>query len=106
VQALDASGAVEVAARAETLADAQAVLDRGGAFAVVGIPPGTERELLKGTTVHVPIYADATYLFMFRTTASGIAIAINTVPSELAAARARIAAPSRPCSRAPDRLTS
>jgi ABC-2 type transport system permease protein len=89
VQTLDASGAVKVVARAATLADAQAVLDRGSAFAVVGIPPGTERDVLKGTVVHVPIYADATYLFMFRTTANGIAVAINTLSSELAAGGAR-----------------
>src|SRR5215475_1191499 len=67
VQTLDASGAVRVAVRAETLADARASLDRGEAFAVVGIPPGTERDVLKGTTAHIPIYADATYLFVFRT---------------------------------------
>jgi ABC-2 type transport system permease protein len=89
VQMLDASGAVRVALRAETLADARAALDRGEAFAVVGIPPGTERDVLKGTTVHVPIYADATYLFIFRNTASGIAVAINTLSSELAAGGAR-----------------
>src|SRR5262249_30302367 len=74
VQTLDASGAVEVAIRARTLAEGRAALDRGDAFAVVGIPPGTERDVLKGTTVHVPIHADATYLFIFRTMASGIAI--------------------------------
>jgi ABC-2 type transport system permease protein len=89
VQTLDASGAVEVAARADTLADAHALLDRGEAFAVVGIPPGTERDVLKGTRVNVPIYADATYLFIFRTMSSGIAVAINTVSSELAAGGAR-----------------
>jgi ABC-2 type transport system permease protein len=89
VQTLDASGAVEVAARADTLADAHALLDRGEAFAVVGIPPGTERDVLKGIRVHVPIYADATYLFIFRTMSNGIAVAINTVSSELAAGGAR-----------------
>ena len=89
VQTLDASGAVKVAFRADTLVDARAALDRGEAFAVVGIPPGTERDVLKGSTVHIPIYADATYLFIFRTTASGIAIAINTLSSELAAGGAR-----------------
>jgi ABC-2 type transport system permease protein len=89
VQTLDASGAVKVAVRAETLADARAALDRGEAFAVVGIPPGTERDVLKGTTVHLPIYADATYLFIFRTIGSGIAVAINTLSSELAAGGAR-----------------
>src|SRR6516162_11634143 len=89
VQTLDASGAVKVAAQADTLADAHVLLDRGEAFAVVGIPPGTERDVLKGITVHVPIYADATYLFIFRTMSSGIAVAINTVSSELASGGAR-----------------
>jgi ABC-2 type transport system permease protein len=89
VQTLDASGAVRVAVRAETFAEARAALDRGEAFAVVGIPPGTERDVFKGSTVRVPIYADATYLFIFRTTANGIAVAINTLSSELAAGGAR-----------------
>src|SRR5262245_48388032 len=68
---------------------ARAALDRGDAFAVVGIPPGTERDVLKGTTVHVPIYADATYLFIFRSMGSGIGVAIDTLSSELAAGGAR-----------------
>src|SRR5436309_1071065 len=89
VQTLDASGAVKVSVRADTLADARAALDRGEAFAVIGIPPGTERDVLKGTTVHLPVYADATYFFLFRTMGSGIAVAINTLSSELAAGGAR-----------------
>ena len=89
VQTLDASNAVKVAIRAETLQQAHAALDRGEAFAVVGIPPRTERDVLKGTTVHIPVYADATYLFIFRTMANGIAVAINTLSSELAAGGAR-----------------
>jgi ABC-2 type transport system permease protein len=89
VQTLDASGAVKVAAQADTLAHAHVLLGRGEAFAVVGIPPGTERDVLKGLTVHIPIYADATYLFIFRTMSSGIAVAVNTVSAELAAGGAR-----------------
>jgi ABC-2 type transport system permease protein len=89
VQTLDASGAVKVAVRAETLAEARAALDRGEAFAVVGIPSGTERDVLKGSIVHLPIYADATYLFIFRTLGSGISVAINSLSSELAAGGAR-----------------
>ena len=89
VQTLDASGTVQVVGRAETLAEARTALDRGEAFAVVGIPPETERDVLKGTTVHIPIYADATYLFIFRTMGSGIAVALNTLSSELAAGGAR-----------------
>jgi ABC-2 type transport system permease protein len=89
VQTLDASGAVRVAVRTETLGEAQAAIDRGEAFAAVGIPPGTERDVLKGMTAHIPIYADATYLFIFRSTASGIATAIGTLSAELAAGGAR-----------------
>jgi ABC-2 type transport system permease protein len=89
VQTLDASGAVSVAVRANTLAEAHAAVDRGEAFAVVGIPPDTERDVLKGMTAHIPIYADATYLFVFRTTGNGIATAISTLSSELAAGGAR-----------------
>src|SRR5262249_51041772 len=62
---------------------------RGEAFAVVGIPQGTERDVLKGTTVQVPIFADATYMFIFRSMANGIAVAIDTLSSELAAGGAR-----------------
>src|SRR5262249_55896926 len=90
VQTLDASGAVSVTVRTNTLPEAHAAVDRGEAFAVVGIPPGTERDVLKGVPVHVPIYADATYLFIFRTTGNGIAVAINTLSSELAASGARL----------------
>jgi ABC-2 type transport system permease protein len=89
VETLDASGAVSVLARARTLADARAVIDRGAAFAAVGIPPGTERDVLKGVTAHIPVYADATYLFLYRSLSSGIAVAINTLSSELAAGGAR-----------------
>jgi ABC-2 type transport system permease protein len=89
VQTLDASGAVRVAVRVETLGEAQAAIDRGEVFAAVRVPPWTERDVLKGMTAHIPIYADATYLFIFRSTASGIATAIATLSSELAAAGAR-----------------
>jgi ABC-2 type transport system permease protein len=94
VQTLDASGAVRVAVHADTLADAREAIDRGEAFAVVGVPAGTERDVLKGVTVHLPIYADATYLFIFRSTANGIATAVNTLSSELAAGGARMTAAS------------
>jgi ABC-2 type transport system permease protein len=89
VETIDASGAVTVAVRARTLEEARAALDRQEAFAVVGIPPGAERDALKGTTVHVPVYADATYMFIFRSVASGIATAVDTVSTELAGGGAR-----------------
>jgi ABC-2 type transport system permease protein len=89
METIDASGAVTVAVRARTLEEARAALDRQEAFAIVGIPPDTERDALKSMTVHVPVYADATYMFIFRSVASGIATAIDTTSTELAGGGAR-----------------
>ena len=89
VEMLDASGALSVAVRARTLAEARAAIDRGKVFAAVDIPPGTERDVLKGITAHIPIYADATYLFLYRSTGSGIATAIGTLTSDLVSRGAR-----------------
>jgi ABC-2 type transport system permease protein len=89
VETLDASGAVSVVVRARTLAEARTAIDRGKAFAVVEIPADTERDVLKGITAHIPIYADATYLFVFRSTASGVATAVGALTSELVSRGAR-----------------
>jgi ABC-2 type transport system permease protein len=83
VETLDASGALSVSVRARTLAEAHTAIDRGEAFAAVDIPAGTERDVLKGITAHIPVYADATYLFIFRSTASGVAAALGALTSEL-----------------------
>jgi ABC-2 type transport system permease protein len=89
VETLDASGALSVAVRARTLAEARTAIDRGRAFAAVEIPPDTERDVLKGITAHIPVYADATYLFIFRSTASGVATAVGALTSELVSRGAR-----------------
>lgn len=89
VETLDASGALSVAVRVRTLAEARTAIDRGEAFAAVEIPAGTERDVLKGITAHIPVHADATYLFMFRSTASGVATAIGALTSELVSRGAR-----------------
>jgi ABC-2 type transport system permease protein len=89
VETLDASGTLSVAVRARTLAEARTAIDRGKAFAAVEIPAETERDVLKGITAHIPIYADATYLFIFRSTASGVATAIGALTSELVSRGAR-----------------
>ncbi|UQR63187.1 ABC transporter permease [Bradyrhizobium sp. C-145] len=89
IETLDASSALSVAVRARTLAEAHAAVNRGQAFAAVEIPADTERDVLKGITAHIPVYADATYLFMFRSTASGVATAIGALTSELVSRGAR-----------------
>jgi ABC-2 type transport system permease protein len=89
VETLDASGAVDVVVRSRTLAEARTAIDRGKAFAAVEIPADTERDVLKGLTAHIPIYADATYLFVFRSTASGVATAVGALTSDLVSRGAR-----------------
>jgi ABC-2 type transport system permease protein len=89
VDTLDASGALSVTVRARTFVDARAAIDRGKAFAAVEIPAGTERDVLKGITAHIPVYADATYMFIFRSTASGVAAAVGALTSELVSRGAR-----------------
>jgi len=89
VEALDASGSVKVSVRTDTLEEARRALDRGKVFAIVGIPPGTHRDVLKGNTVPLPVYLDATYLFLYKATTAGIADAIDSVVSNLAASGAR-----------------
>src|SRR5260370_15252130 len=86
---MGARGQSTVAPGDARMADARALRDGGDASAVVGLPPQTEHDVLKGTTVHLPVYADATYFFLFRTLSSGIAVAINTLSAELAAGGAR-----------------
>jgi ABC-2 type transport system permease protein len=89
VETLDASGSLSVAVRARTLAEARTAIDRGKAFAAVEIPADTERDVLKGITAHIPIYADATYMFVFRSTASGVATAVGALTSDLVSRGAR-----------------
>ncbi|MGJ4939393.1 ABC transporter permease [Bradyrhizobium sp. HKCCYLS1011] len=89
VQALDASGTVRVAVRAQTLEEARAALQRGKVFAILGIPPGTERDVLKGDIAHLPFYADATYLLIFKATAAGVASAVATLSADLTSLGAR-----------------
>ena len=89
IDKVDAASTLSVAVRAPTLAAARQSLDRGEVFAVLGVPPGTQRDVLKGNDVPVPVYVDATYLFVFRSTASSIAAAIGSVSSDLATRGAR-----------------
>ena len=89
VETLDASGALRVAVRSRTLAEAHTAIDRGQAFAAIDIPASAERDVLKGITAHIPVYADATYLFMFKSTASGVATAVGALTSELVSRGAR-----------------
>ena len=54
VQTLDADQALEVAAEPATLGDAKRLLAERRVFGVLEIPPGADRDVLKGDDAHLP----------------------------------------------------
>ena len=89
IQALDADEATEVALRPTTLAEAQAALARREVFGILGIPAGTEREVLKGDKAGLPAFVDSTYFLLYNRTFQGIQEAVGAVRADLAARSAR-----------------
>ena len=89
VEALNADEAVSVAVRADTLADAQAALARHRVFAILGIPEGTERDVLMGRKARRPAYVDSAYFLLYNRTLQGITEASGAVTVEIAAHGAR-----------------
>jgi ABC-2 type transport system permease protein len=73
IQALDADEAISVAVRAPALAVAQQALFERRVFGILEIPPGTEREVLKGNEARIPAYVDSAYFLVFNRTLQGIA---------------------------------
>ena len=71
MQALDSDEALKVAVRADTLADAQAALDRHDVFAVVAIPKDTERYVCEAYRP-IAAYVDAAYFLLYSRTLQGI----------------------------------
>jgi ABC-2 type transport system permease protein len=72
IQTLDADEAVSVAVRAPALDVAQQALFERRVFAILEIPPDTEREVLKGNPARLPAYVDSAYFIVFNGTLQGI----------------------------------
>lgn len=89
IQALDADEATEVALRPNTLEDAQAAVARREVFGILGIPAGTEREVLKGDKASLPAFVDSTYFLLYNRTFQGIQEAVGAVRADLVARSAR-----------------
>ena len=72
IQTLQAHGNIRVALMANSYREAEdAIFDRR-AFAVLGIPPDTEKNVLKGVTARLPVYADSTYFILFNRALQGM----------------------------------
>jgi ABC-2 type transport system permease protein len=89
VQTLNADEAVTVAVSADTLAQAQEALARREVFAILGIPEGTEREVLKGNEARLPAYVDSAYFLLYNRMLQGISEASGAVNVEIASHGAR-----------------
>jgi ABC-2 type transport system permease protein len=86
---LDADASVSVAERADTLAEAQAALFDRKVFAILEIPSGTARDVLKGDDARIPAYVDSAYLLVYNRMLQGISESVSTVTASLATHDAR-----------------
>ncbi len=89
VQTLNADEAIKVAVRSDTLSDAHSALGRREVFGIVGIPEGTEREVLKGNRARLPAYINSAYFLLYNRTLQGITEAASSVTADVAARGAR-----------------
>ncbi|ACK51624.1 ABC-2 type transporter [Methylocella silvestris BL2] len=89
VSTLNADEAVKVAARADTLADAQALLAKREVFAILEIPEGAQREILKGNPSRIAAYVDSAYFLLYNRTLQGISEAAGAVSQQIASGGAR-----------------
>lgn len=89
IQALNADEAIRVTARPSTIAEAQEALARREVFAIVGIPDGTEREVLAGRKARIPAYVDSVYFLLYNRSLQGILEASGAVTAEILSGDAR-----------------
>jgi ABC-2 type transport system permease protein len=82
VQALDAHGNITVALRASSYREAEDAVLARRAFAIMGIPPDTEKNVLKGITARLPIYADSTYFILFNRSLQGLLEAVQAYSAD------------------------
>jgi ABC-2 type transport system permease protein len=90
IQTLNADEAISVAVRANTLAEAEGALARREVFAIVTIPEGTEREILKGNKARLAAYVDSAYFLLYNRMLQGITEASGAVSAQIAARGARL----------------
>jgi ABC-2 type transport system permease protein len=82
IQALGAHGNISVALRASSYREAEDAILARRAFAILGIPPQTEKNVLKGVTARLPIYADSTYFILFNRSLQGILEAVQAYAAD------------------------
>ena len=90
VQSLDVDEALRVAANPATLAEAQQAMARRQVFAIVVIPAGAERDILKGEASRLAAYVDSAYFLLYSRVLGGISDAVAAVNASIATRGARL----------------
>jgi ABC-2 type transport system permease protein len=89
VQALEAHDNISVALRASSYREAEDAILSRRAFAILGIPPDTEKDVLKGVEARLPVYADSTYFILFNRSLQGILEAVQALTTDMVTHGAR-----------------
>jgi ABC-2 type transport system permease protein len=89
IQTLAAHGNISVALLSTSYREAEDAILSRRAFAILGVPPDTEKDFLKGTTARLPIYADSTYFILFNRSLQGILEAVQAYAIDALAHGAR-----------------
>jgi ABC-2 type transport system permease protein len=72
IQTLESHGNISVALHAASYREAEDAIFARRTFGILGIPPDTEKNLLKGAQARLPVYADSTYFLLFNRTLQGM----------------------------------
>jgi ABC-2 type transport system permease protein len=82
IQTLEAHDNISVALRASSYREAEDAILSRRAFAILGIPPDTEKNVLKGVTARLPVYADSTYFILFNRSLQGLLEAVQAYAAD------------------------
>lgn len=89
VQAIDAHEGLAVAARPTSLVAGREAIAAREIYAVLGIPAGTERDVLAGRPARIPAYVDAAYFLIYSRASQGFSEAAGAVNADIATGAAR-----------------
>ncbi len=95
IRMADAHEGLRVAARAASMAEAEALVRNGGAAGVLVIPSGFERDVLQGRPARVSGHIDTSYLLSYSTALTGLLESAGTLSAGVEVARLRARGLSR-----------
>lgn len=86
--------AVDVVASVASVAQAAAIVEAGSAYAVIVVPAGFQRDLLRGVPAEVVVFAAGGFLSHATTALTGLTDAVSAYGQEAALEQARLTGPA------------